>query len=205
MSNFNLVICMPMYWDSILGYNLTSLKNQRITFHEKIKEYINLRYPTIKILEIRDSTQPNIYEGQTLYWLWEKSKQINCNLLYLHSKGISNYSPTGTTDNWRQILDYFLIENWHKNLSHLDNNDVMGLRDAISNDFVMSGNCWWSNSSYIQKLPNPLETNSYYPQPENLQRYCYERWVTTNNPKIHYMVDTKTNHYNDYCFLENLI
>jgi hypothetical protein len=35
-------------------------------------------------------------------------------------------------------------------------------------------------------------------------RYAFERWLLINKPKVAHIVDTKTDHYTNYCFVENL-
>ena len=198
---------MPRHWTKIGNTNIAKHDDQNfvLSFGDKIREYVSLRYPRVTILNIRDLTEENLYEGQTLKFLYEKSKTVNTYFLYCHSKGIANFHPLGATDNWKEILDYFIIDQWSYHISKLKEFDVTGVKDAISADLVMSGNFWWSKSQYISGLCDPLNTQSYFGE-TNVRtfRYAFERWVMTGSPKYNYIVDTKTNHYTTNCFLENL-
>jgi hypothetical protein len=204
---------MPRFWTEIPGMKFTKHDNpqQILTFEDKIREYLSLRYPEINILEIRDINEQNLYEGQTLRFIHQRAHQINAYFLYTHSKGMHNYHPAAATDNWLEILDYFVIDQWSSNIKHLKTHDVVGVGDAISSNLVMSGNFWWSKSQHIRTLPDPLDVGKYwYQNPDPIKRdheyrYAFERWIMSNNPKYYYATDTKTNHYTDYCFLENLI
>ena len=74
-------------------------------FGKNIKSYINARYSFINILDIRDTGEQNIYEGQTLKFLYDRCLlDDNTIVLYTHSKGIGH--PTIFNNCWRQILDY---------------------------------------------------------------------------------------------------
>ena len=62
----------------------------------------------------------------------------------------------------------------------------------------------------LKNLPDPLSSNLYTTDPNyapdgGAYRYAFEQWVLANSPTIDYLVDTKTVHYDDYCFLENLL
>lgn len=213
LATINLCITMPKFWTEIPGIQFTKHDDhqQILTFENKIREYINLRYPKINVLEIRDINEQNLYEGQTLRFIHQRAHQVNAYFLYTHSKGMHNYHPAAATDNWLEILDYFIINQWSSNIKHLETHDVVGVRDAVSRDLVMSGNFWWSKTEHIQKLPDPIKSELYWFQDPDIgkrefeRRYAFERWVMSNSPQYYYAIDTKTNHYTDYCFLENLI
>jgi len=206
VANVNLIIAMPKYWTKIGSVEITKFDEDQIilTFELKVREYIKLRYPQITILDIRDLSEKNIYEGQTLKLLHEKSKITDSYFLYCHSKGSFNLHPLGCTTNWKEILDYFVIEKWTYHINKLREFDVTGVKDLISSDLVMSGNFWWSKSEYLKTLLDPLDTESYFEPMSHTYRYAFERWIMTGNPKYNYIVDTKTNHYATNCFLENL-
>jgi hypothetical protein len=206
ISNINLVITMPRYWTKIGSIEITKHNDSQVilNFDNKIREYVSLRYPQVSILDIRDISEQNIYEGQTLKLLHEKSKITDSYFLYCHSKGSFNFHPLGITNNWVEILDYFIIEKWTYHINKLKDVDVTGVKDLISSDLVMSGNFWWSKSEYLKTLLDPLDTESYFEPMSHTYRYAFERWVMAGNPKYNYIVDTKTNHYTTNCFLENL-
>jgi len=206
ISNFNLSITMPKYWTEIAGFPLTKHgdPSMRLTFEDKIREYVHLRYPLVNIIDIRDNTEPNVYEGKTLKLLQQRATQVDACFLYLHSKGITNYSPIGTTTNWKDVLDHFVIKEWPYHVRKLQEYDVSGVSDAISSGLVMSGNYWWSKSQHICKLADPLDTEAYFEPMGPTYRYAFERWITSNQADINYIINTQTNHYTTNCFVERL-
>jgi hypothetical protein len=206
---------MPRCWNLLDGDIITKnsnewavLDNDRMSFDSKVVEYISMRYPFAQIIDIRDSGQPNIYEGHTLKLLHDRCHAADINVLYMHSKGVRK-SGNACVANWREILNHFCISEWKTCIKHLETADVVGVQDKIS-PTLMSGNFWWSKSSHIKTLPEPLDSTQYddytpnHPGQINY-RFAFEKWVLVNSPSINYMVSTDTNHYRSYCFLENLV
>ena len=107
--------------------------------------------------------------------------------------------------NWREILNYYCISQWKSCIDILENNnyDVVGVKDHADGK-VISGNFWWAKSSYIKTLINPIENEGVRPDTVS-NRYHLELWIVSNRPSVYYIADTKTNHYSQYCFLEDLI
>lgn len=201
VATINMAITMPMHYGEVspgtgIPFRINGLKTTSIQFQEKVREYIDKRYPFVKIIDIRDTGDLNIFEGQTLKLLWDRCQTVDIDVLYLHSKGVVSASPQVAC--WREILNYYCISEWPINISLLKKYDITGVQDlrSIENNTI-SGNFWWSKSSYIRKLPDPLLGNIH-------DRYSFEHWVMQSNPLVKYVVDTKTDHHDDYCFLENL-
>jgi hypothetical protein len=214
IAKINMAITMPKHWAFIHSPSLTFRKNKEITseisFEYKVREYINLRYPFVNILDIRDTGEPNLCEGQTLKLLWDRCNEVDVDVLYIHGKGvISSSAPVG---NWRDILNHYFITKWPEAISNLSHSDVVGIRDATpeTEKLMTSGNFWWSKSSHIRTLPDPVQSQNYMTDPAfhpngPSYRWAMEYWVRLNNPSFHCLVDTKTCHFDDYCFLEDLI
>jgi hypothetical protein len=102
-----------------------------------------------------------------------------------------------------------MIEEWPRCLKHLGRADVVAVKDMHSTEYTMSGNFWWSKSEYIRKLPEPIDSSVYHTHadfhPGRVSyRYAFENWISLERPNVYHMVDTKTDHYKDYCFLESL-
>lgn len=223
-STVYMTITMPKYWNDCNGYKFR--KNNKISsdisveyclFYEKVIEYITLRYPFVSILDIRDSGEPNIYEGQCLRFIHSMSKHEDAYYLYFHSKGISTISEL-STHSWREVLGYYMISEWKNCIRLLSTHDVVCVLDAGQKVQIKSkmpifpsGNFWWANTTYINTLPEPLDSSKYlsdeyidaYPNGVSY-RYCFERWISTGLPKFGVMIDTDTAHYDNYCFLENI-
>jgi len=121
-------------------------------------------------VEITKSTFNN-YEFPTLELVKEKSKTEEFYCWYIHTKGVSITENTktfyhGSQDlsylldcvrDWREYMEYFIIDNSKNCLNHLDNGfDACGVQLSQAQNpkyYTFSGNFWWSKSSYIQKLP----------------------------------------------------
>ena len=199
IANINMAITMPRQWVVDV--------NHSVEFWVLVVDYLTARYPFVKILDMRDINDPNIYEGQTLRFLHKACQERDIDVLYVHSKGYT--SNTAHISSWRQILNHYTISEWPKCLKHLEMVDVVGVKDSQSLEYTVSGNFWWSKSEYIRKLPEPLDSTVYqlHPgfQPDGPSyRYAFEHWLGVERPTVHHIVDTRTNHYLDYCFLENL-
>jgi hypothetical protein len=226
IAKINMAITMPVNWISI--YNIPFYKNNspsqhfsvgalgntlvhnsetaELNFEGKVREYINLRYPFVNIIEVRDLIEPNLFEGQTLTALYQACWEKDIDVLYIHSKGVSSSSASVAA--WREILNHFCIAEWTQCVKLLETCDVVGVKDLVSCPITMSGNFWWSKSSHVRKLPPPLQAEYYYEEivpGTGSYRYAFERWIMSCNPAIHHIVDTKTDHFTNYCFLENLL
>ena len=105
-------------------------------------------------------------------------------VLYIHSKGVTRYNTTTYTMNarefeisnlyeniseWRDLMEFYLIKNYEKCLTILDNNfDTVGI-NYCNNPKHYSGNFWWATGKYLRTLS--------YETPAN------ENWVLENNGK----------------------
>lgn len=232
IANVNMAITLPKYWNHFLhqqytkngqDYDVPDIPTENlITFSDKVREYINIRYPFVNILDMRDLDEPNIYEGHTLNFLYNTCKEKDVNVLYFNNKGITKTLTSPSTLNWREILDYICIANWEKCVAKLQAYDVVGVKDRNSHPRVLSGNYFWANSNYIKQLVDPLDSTSYinpewFPEEfdrpgwtlqinpgERGYRWAFEHWPVSLNPKIYWIVDTKTHHYAEYCFPEQI-
>jgi len=214
IGKINMAITMPKYWAYIHSPTIAFTKNKEkhigINFEDKVREYINLRYPFVNIVEIRDCGEPNLCEGQTLKHLWDRCNEVDIDVLYIHGKGV--ISSSAPVANWREILHHYFITKWPVAVSHLQHSDVVGIQDATpeTEKLMTSGNFWWTKSSHVRTLPDPILSQHYMEDPifhpgGPSYRWAMEYWVRLNNPSYYCLVDTKTNHFNDYCFLEDLL
>lgn len=217
VAKVKMCITMPVNWTELFGIEMWKhVPNYHwghpvvyLNFGEKVKEYITMRYPFVEIIDMRDTSEPNIYEGQTLRHIYNRCQQADIDVCYIHSKGVIN--ANAATANWREILNHYMIEEWTKCVKHLETVNVVGVEDARTNGKITSGNFWWSKSEHIRNLPNPLESFAYLPDQPDLHpwggsyRYAFEKWVMVNNSSVRYVVNTETDHYGSYCFLENLV
>lgn len=92
-------------------------------------------------------------EMDSLRLLWDIANKYTCNILYLHSKGVSR-PHNENIEAWIAYMEYFSIYQYEKCLESLKYNDAVGV-DFYTNPMPhFSGNFWWSNSDYIKQRSN---------------------------------------------------
>lgn len=208
VAQINMGITMPMHINSTnkgvpIKSNISKLP---VLFHEGLTEYLNMRYPWVNILDIRDISLKNIYEGQTLDLMYRYSSP-DADILYIHNKGV--YSTCFHSSVWREVLEHYMINEWRKCVSKLDNNDLILIKDS---HIINSGNVYWVKGKYLKSLENPLESNKYLPPEKTdmypdsrLFRYAFELWITSKNPKVDFIHEIKCNPYDSFWFLERTL
>lgn len=212
-AKINLLISGPLHFFSLDGTCLfmknDSIEKEAIPLYEKIQEYVRFRYPFVSSFFFRDVSEPNLFEGFPLTIIYNLCKNEDVNVLYSHSKGMTRSQPS--VFNWREILNQKLISEWKKCVNYLNEYDVVAMADSAMSNSIVSGNFFWSKSSYIRTLSEPLDIDLYInselkeeiKKTPYSQRYAYEYWIRSNNPKITWTNNTNTSHYDSYYFLEN--
>ena len=117
------------------------------------------------------------YDALTLIKNYIDYKDENLDICYFHLKGVCSEQldePNIGIPYWRNYLNYFTITKWKDNIEKLKYNDVIGL-DYEFNEMhqrnVLGGHFFWSKSSYIKTLQDPVVTTN---------RYLPEIWITSN-------------------------
>lgn len=218
-AKIKMAVTMPADWEILNGawfakegvdYSQWTVPDeQRLNFEGKFREYIAARYPFVEIIEVRNTIETNIYEGQTLKLMHNRSfENDDLHLLYISNKGMSGTSTSPATLNWLELLNYFYIEKWVECVEKLKDYDIVALKDNCSYPTVLSGNFFWANSSYIKTLPEPLDSKVYTQgrfidtgPGEKSYRYAFEHWPVCNKPKV-FEVYSNTDHYTTYFFPE---
>lgn len=193
-ADIQLHICMPAWWvNDPRGIPFTQhITGKNIYFQDKVVEYIKYRHPWLTHITINDLNPDHIFEGHTLIPLWEYSKQHpGETVIYIHNKGVCSSSPQVKV--WREILNKEIIANWYQRSQDMEGFDLLGVRDAtVRYDerglTHTSGNFFWATTDYVATLPEPRYSD----------RYEYERWITSNEPNVNYVIDTNTDHFIDY-------
>lgn len=110
-------------------------------------------------------------------------------VLYMHTKGITQ--PMQSTHDWRKIMEYFCIEKWQDCVKKLDEHDATGclFMDHCYYGFFphFSGNFWWANASYINKLDDSYLSSGI--------RQNREFWIGSGNGSLYSFHTTGLNHY----------
>ena len=146
-------------------------------------------------------------------------------ILYIHTKGVRNAGNPDVTTSWRNMMQYFLINQYKECIKNLDYYDALGnncvnMGDVYVNKdkkhcYHYSGNFWWSKKSHIDKLDyldiynsihnNGIHNNSIHNNILNHNiRYLAENWILSKYPDGKYGVlfqdDTNTHPYHRYVF-----
>lgn len=113
------------------------------------------------------STNPLEYEFPTLRLIQnDNSRYVG---YYFHTKAVTRPSDT-VINHWRAWLNESILNRWQ---GHYEN--VVGLYDVSSVNFIesprhYSGNFWWFNRSYINKLIN-------IDMLDHKNRFAAEQWI----------------------------
>lgn len=158
---------------------------------------------------------------RSLYYFCKQNPDYKC--LFLHNKGVTWSAPNlkdiileengypsmsygQIYENkiaWRHYLEYFVIKNWQKCLSLLDEYDCVGTEWHLKayltvkelDSAFYSGNFWWANARYIETLDlNYIENSDFHLHGMNNRHSC-ELWIGTKNPKSYSFHSTNRNLY----------
>lgn len=171
--------------------NITNNKIEIINLGKNIKYYEFLTINKIKEIIDKDSKDYKI--------------------LYLHNKGTRKAGNEDVIKSWRNMMEYFLIEQalyCYINLNHFDTIGCNVINQGENNysnvnnkhNLHYSGNFWWSRSSYIKTL-NLLKVDN-----ENMEekRFQCENWILSKienrNIGIIYQNNTNIHPYHRYIF-----
>lgn len=183
-------------WYDIVNNQLSKLVNSGLYKRaDKIVYGVNtdadeLYYRFIELLNKYDSDRKieiyrytkNMYEFSTLIHLQNYcANNPNASVLYYHAKGTSRKYDRNI-ESWRECLEYFNIEQWRRCHAEVKNerHDVCGalyiekfafLNIVLTNYY--SGNFWWANAKYINRLDNLTAKIIEV----NMERAEAERWI----------------------------
>lgn len=121
-------------------------------------------------------------EKPTMRLLMNYAKAHNCNIMYFHTKSVSNTGYNNIL--WRMSMDYNIIYKWKECIKILnDGADAVGcnLRYNTHVGYYphFSGTYWWSNSNYIKTLNEDYLYNKDMLGPQN--PLSVEFFIGSNN------------------------
>lgn len=157
-----------------------------------------------------------ITENATMRWIYEKSKTVEANICYVHTKGITSLKRHLLSGNhqdfmkyyyWRQYLNWGVLERWKECVDALDQHDIAGINYQTDPTNHYSGNFWWATTKHIRSLPDP-ETKDWWYKLKNetdnswlksaSDRFRDEQWhcsrVGTKAFNIHTMNNNPASH-----------
>lgn len=177
--------------------NICLVGNTSIFIIENLKKYDK------KINFCFYNPNPKLYEYPCLNCLWELSKDTNCNILYMHTKGANSLNDDHENE-WRKYLLYFMVDKFQDCLKKINyfGYDTVGC-DMIKNVHY-AGNFWWAKSSYIKTLNCPLKylnNLEFYNKISNniykVNRYYAENWLLSNKEvKSYNLISLNLNNLN---------
>ena len=138
------------------------------------------------------SDNPKLYEIPTINKIQQFCQENNnCNILYLHTKGVSYNDDYHEENNWIDMMLYFLVEQHELCISKLFSGiTTVGCNFLNANHPPhFSGNFWWAKSNYISTLPSLIEKT------ENVNPNDAEFWLCQNNPSIYELHKSNIDHY----------
>ena len=121
-------------------------------------------------------TSYNLYEYPTLDYIKRQCDTASDDsaVLYLHPKGISKVDGKDKMEDWRNYMEYWVIEQYKDCIDKLSTHDAVGVNYRTHPWPHFSGNMWWANAAYIKKLPKQLH-------PDILHARGYKQF----RPKVH--------------------
>lgn len=123
-----------------------------------------------------------------------ESTEENYKILYIHTKGVTTPNNQCIVD-WRKYMTYFNVNQYEKCFNVLDTYDSCGV-DLVTEPAVhYSGNFWWSNSSYIKKLPSISEIKFPKNPPILSIRHNCEFWIGMGNGILKSLWNSNINVY----------
>jgi beta-1,4-mannosyl-glycoprotein beta-1,4-N-acetylglucosaminyltransferase len=140
------------------------------------------------------SNDPLLYENPTLNKIVDFSvNNKNCNILYLHSKGITRDKNNTKIKDWIDLMLYFLVEQNNKCIEYLNNYDTVGCNyhDGSHPNIPchFSGNFWWAKTTYLAKCDKLNESLKNRSDPEF--------WLFKKNPTYYELYNSKIDHYHN--------
>jgi hypothetical protein len=108
----------------------------------------------IKILPAPIAKEGEFY---TLFEILRRAQEEDFYALYFHAKGCTHGPDNHNIKDWRELMEYFLLDQWSKAVEALKTNDTVGVNNSTWPVPHYSGNFWWARSAYLRHLPNPRD------------------------------------------------
>lgn len=186
---FNRVVSSGLYsWCDKMEITCVVDHNVEHSFDEL--ELLFANRPKVTLNKIRT----NDYEYEGINKVWEYSQKYQGEVFYFHAKGVSNKFKNLSTKEissrkqegikwWKEIMEYYLIDNFRDCLAKLKTNDQCGV--TLVNNWWW-GNFWWSNLDWVHANHAP----------EHGDRWYFEAWLNrTRTPKAHQYYNFEFNPY----------
>ena len=154
-----------------LAYNLSRTLSEKYEFsayENPMGEDRNLL-----LLDNPQSFPPQVNENVTTKKIYDHACREDAYFLYNHSKGITSFErflKTGQYDAfinyyyWKEYLTWGVIDEWRNCIEALSDMDydVAGTNYLHGPEPHYSGSFWWTKSSHIRNLPDPIENEWWF-------------------------------------------
>jgi hypothetical protein len=142
-----------------------------------------------KIMIINYSLQTDRYELETINILHTfcQNHTNKCNILYIHTKGMSHNQQYQEITDWTNMMLYFLVEKCDTCIDLLRTHDAVGCNHMLTPHSHFGGNFWWATGEYIKTLDKI---------PPTAVKHDAEWWILSK-PDVKYSCihQSNTNHY----------
>lgn len=139
----------------------------------------------------------NTYEYYAIDLIWKYSQKYNGKVFYFHTKGVFNVFKDfkkrtissvkkKSIESWRNVMEYFLIDNFRDCLDSLDSDNQCGVHFE---DGWWYGNFWWSTLEWIRNNGRPNFGDRWYfeawlnfgrlPKFKELYHFNFDTYFTT--------------------------
>ncbi len=141
---------------------------------EFLRMYFTNVYPKLKIKYYLE--RPDVFEFPTLQLICDDNSQYAG--FYFHTKGVTRPFET-VIQHWRATLNERVLNQWQVHYKNIcDGYDVSSVNFMKSPDHF-SGNFWWFNRDYINRLPPVSGLN-------HNNRFHAEQWACMGRGKFWY-------------------
>ena len=172
------------------------INNWRVILNEQLSYIDNSGLGDIASIHICNLDS----EAKTWFEMWKHSLDNDSYYLYLQNLGITwqGTKYEDITANWRKWIMGGVIKNWKEYVLHLDEYDAVGddWKDAAyyrdwhrnkrkykDSDLTypqhFATQMWWTKSSHLSKLENPLKHQKYFRPEHGNPRVIMEGWLTS--------------------------
>jgi hypothetical protein len=174
--------------------------------------------PENKLSFVQVSADSAFYEYPTLSFLHQQCSQMTeqTHVLYIHLKGVTRPGDGNIAD-WRDFLNWAVIERWADCVAALADHDAAGPNWEMEPWPHFSGNFWWANSDYINRLDplahpvdcmnqNATQFKAHIAGGPPYWRFDHEAWIGSKSPNISEIAksfSTGAQHYNTRYPAEN--
>lgn len=117
----------------------------------------------------------SLFEFPTIDLLHAYSKDNDCAVLYLHTKGVTK--PMPSIDDWRACMLYWMVERWRECVTKLATFDTVGITRCEKPLPHYQGNFWWARSTHLRTLGDVRDVTFTKSVVNQGERHKAEFWL----------------------------